>query len=334
MKQDEILKLLPAIFQRTAHPGNLLAGLLGVMENLHAPDEQIIDNLEVYFNPHLAPDHFVPFLASWVDLARILVDTPEELAVKAPPPFPSGLGRLRELIANAPLLSKWRGTGYGLKLFLEIATGMRGFEINEIVPGANALPKPFHIRVSALPESEIYRILIERIIQLEKPAHVTYDLVFESPNERTRLTPVAGQPSNPPVSSETPTVMIPVPSLGEGESETRFSRVVPDLQPRLEVVETGRIFPLTKNVTTVGRIDTNGQTPDIDLSDYDLPRLVSRKHARLIRDLESFFVVEEKEVANGSFLNGQALQPNAIVPLNDGDVLAFAQTKLIFRIKE
>jgi hypothetical protein len=254
---------------------------------------------------------------------------------------------LRELIANAPLLSKWRGTSYGLQLFLEVATGMRGFEINETVRGTNGLPRPFHIRVLALPEAEVYRVLIERIIRLEKPAHVTYELVFESPNERTRPTPVVTPPPQPSVNplegliveGDAPTVVVspgvPVVSpLGEDEQPTRLMRAVTGMLPRLEWVDTGRVFPLTKNVTTIGRKDpTNGQPPDLDLTDYDQARMISRRHARIIRDLERFFVVEEKDVANGTFINGQKLVENAIMPLNDGDVLSFGQVKLIFRTK-
>jgi phage tail-like protein len=345
MKQDEILKLLPAIFQRTAHPGNLLSGLLAVMEDLHEPDERILEDLDIYFNPYLAPDNFVPYLAGWLDLDRVLTDMPGELAHKAPPPFPSGLGCLRELIASVPVLTKWRGTSYGLQLFLEIATGMRGFEINETVRGTNGLPRPFHIRVLALPESEVYRVLIERIVQLEKPAHVTYELVFESPNERTKPTPVVPPPQPSPVSlldrpgvdDDAPTGESPLAPgaspVDMGDFPTRVVRVVAGMLPRLEVVDTGRIFPLTKNVTTVGREDPlNGQTPDIDLTEYDPQKMTSRRHARIIRDLERFFVVAEKEAAHGTFLNGQQLAENAIVPLNNGDIISFAQTKLIFKV--
>ncbi len=96
-------------------------------------------------------------------------------------PISSGLGNLRELIANAAYLSQWRGTKRGLLLFLQIATGTSNFEIEEQTTGANAPPRSFHIRVRAPRETELHRALIERIIQLEKPAYVTYELDFPSP---------------------------------------------------------------------------------------------------------------------------------------------------------
>ena len=62
--------------------------------------------------------------------------------------------------------------------FLETATGVRGFAIDEQVPGEGGLPRPFHLRVHAPRETEPFRVLIERIVEVEKPAYVTYELVF------------------------------------------------------------------------------------------------------------------------------------------------------------
>ena len=88
------------------------------------------------------------------------------------------MGCLRELVAAAAYLSKWRGTMRGLTLFLETATGAPGFEINENVPDSDGSLRPYHIRVRA-PEGVVsHRRLIEMIIEQEKPAYVTYDLEF------------------------------------------------------------------------------------------------------------------------------------------------------------
>lgn len=177
MKRSEIEPLLPGVFQRTVHPGNPLFALLEVMEALHAPSEQILAELDAYFDPYRTPDRFVPLLARWVDLDRLLVDPPEGRPPAAPL-FPSGLGRLRELVMAAAFLSGWRGTRKGLLRFLETATGLQGFVIHEHVRGPGGQPKPFHILVRAPAEAEPYRVLIERIIEMEKPAYVTYELDF------------------------------------------------------------------------------------------------------------------------------------------------------------
>jgi phage tail-like protein len=172
-KEALILQLLPGVFQRAARPGNPLTALLSAMVALQAPDEEVLDNVDRYFDPYRAPDAFVPFLAGWVDLEPLLLESPEEREVTQANPLPSGLGRLRALIAIAAELSRWRGTARGLLQFLQTATGLTGFTITE--------PKPFYIVVQAPAGSEAYRVLLERIIELEKPAYVQHELQIDAP---------------------------------------------------------------------------------------------------------------------------------------------------------
>lgn len=180
MKQNAIRHLLPGIFQRTAIEGNPLSAILDVMEALHAPSEEKLRALATNFDPHRAPDAFVPYLARWVDVDR-LFEKPVEVRRSGPSPprlLPTGLGCLRELIAAAAYLSQWRGTAKGLLLFLETATGARDFEIQERVQGADKRPRPFHFVLRTPRELLPYRALIERIAESEKPAYVTYEIEF------------------------------------------------------------------------------------------------------------------------------------------------------------
>jgi phage tail-like protein len=175
MKLNEIEQMLPGIFQRTVQEGTPLFALLKVMEALPAPDEAVLDQLDAYFDPYRAPDAFVPFLASWVDLERLLSQVSEEF-MASDPPLQSGIGRLRELIAAATFLAQWRGTSKGLLRFLETATGVQGFVIEERVLDTDGQLKPFHLRVRAPQETAPYRMMVEAIIESEKPAYVTYEL--------------------------------------------------------------------------------------------------------------------------------------------------------------
>lgn len=175
MKRTEIERLLPGIFQRTVKPGGLLAALLDVMETLHAPSESILQDLEIFFDPYRAPDPFVPYLAGWVDLESLLIGVSEEDKAAS---FPTGVGQLRELVAAAAFLSQWRGTRKGLLRFLETATGTKGFEINEQVMGVDGQPRPFHLHIRAPQETQNHQGMIEQVIELEKPAYVTYELEF------------------------------------------------------------------------------------------------------------------------------------------------------------
>lgn len=179
MKRTDIEQLLPNIFQRAVQPGAPLFALLEVMEALQAPDEAALSALDAFFDPYRAPAAFVPFLASWVDLDRLLREVPEEFAAQALPSLPSGMGRLRELVAAATFLAQWRGTARGLLRFLETATGATGFSIEEQAPGPEGLPLPFHLRIHVPRAATPYRTMIEHIIESEKPAYVTYELQLE-----------------------------------------------------------------------------------------------------------------------------------------------------------
>ena len=198
MRRDEIVQLLPAVFQRTLRyedrpkiPGppkaeDPLSALLKVMEVLQAPSEAVLARLDATFDPRRTDDKFVPYLAYWADLARLFEQedpTSKKQAGLSGLTITSGLGRLRELIANAAYLSKWRGTKKGLLLFLQAATGSQNFQIAENVD-FNGQPRPFHISVRAPKESAKYSQLIERIVQLEKPAYVTHEVSFSPAGEK------------------------------------------------------------------------------------------------------------------------------------------------------
>lgn len=186
MKQDAIEQLLPEIFQQTLRSGGPLSEILGIMEIMQEPAEQALDHLEVYFSPYRAPDRFVPLLARWMDLDRFFsahankFEDPDRFV----PPISTGMGRLRELINATIYLSQWRGTAKGLQLFLETATGACGFRIEDDVSDSDNLPRPFHIRVWAPALVVEHRPLIIRIIEQEKPAYVTYELIFDAKSKR------------------------------------------------------------------------------------------------------------------------------------------------------
>jgi phage tail-like protein len=191
VRSAEIARLLPDVFQYALRPPDAgvvepdrrMAALLAVMEGLHQPVEDVLDGLHEHLDPRLAPARFVPYLAGWVDLDWLLMAAPGQ-PVTGPVPLASGMDRLRELVAAASYLARWRGTARGLLRFLDSATGVTGFLVEENVTvgetadGPQRRPKPFHIRVLAPPGAEPYRPLIERIVAAEKPAYVTWELAF------------------------------------------------------------------------------------------------------------------------------------------------------------
>ena len=182
MKRVEIQRLLPGIFQQTVRPGSPLFALLESMEDLHAPTEKTLAGLDAIFDPRRTPDEFVPYLTGWVDLDWVLDRAASgNFEGETADPISTGLGRLRELASNAASLSQLRGTIQGLIKFLSTATGVKGFKIEENVPAAevpNSPLRPFHIHISAPAAAKPHERLIRRIIESEKPAHVTYELSF------------------------------------------------------------------------------------------------------------------------------------------------------------
>jgi phage tail-like protein len=181
MKRTEIKHLLPGVFQNTISEGTPLAAILEVMEALHAPSEEQLRTLDANFDAYRVRDTLVPFLARWVDLDRLFEKPLQQAGTQntAARLIPTGLGRLRELIAAAAYLSQWRGTAKGLVLFLETATGADGFEIEEHILDRNGNPRPFHFRVRVPEGLENQRVLIQRIIESERPAYVTYEIDYK-----------------------------------------------------------------------------------------------------------------------------------------------------------
>ena len=90
-------------------------------------------------------------------------------------------------------------------------------------------------------------------------------------------------------------------------------------------IDTGQTFVLTADLTSVGRIDPRtGISPDIDLSDLDPERSISRRHAVIRRSAVGHCaVVDEKGAMNGTYLNGVRLPPGQLHPLRVGDFVVF-----------
>lgn len=103
------------------------------------------------------------------------------------------------------------------------------------------------------------------------------------------------------------------------------------------VLESGVELPLdfSKGEVLIGRADPVSRVfPDVDLTPhggYDAG--VSRRHCRLFRQGEQFFV-EDLGSTNGTKLNGQAIPPNQPRPLRDGDTLELGLLRLTFKVRQ
>ncbi len=95
--------------------------------------------------------------------------------------------------------------------------------------------------------------------------------------------------------------------------------------------ESLQVFPVYKEITLVGRGDpVTGHTPDVDLTDEDIKRSVSRRHAKLIYQNGNFFLAEEPGTLNGTFVNNKKIQSGVMVPLKSGVIVGFGMIRLKF----
>ena len=98
----------------------------------------------------------------------------------------------------------------------------------------------------------------------------------------------------------------------------------------LRHVAGGQILPMdaTRNEFLVGRADpVTGTTPELDLGAFDTNRSLSRRHAKILREGALYFVRDEGG-ANGTFVNGERMNPGASMALKPGDTLRFGSVEV------
>ncbi len=185
--KGQYLKYLPALYEQD----ELMGRFLMLFESFWAPLQSQIENSDYYFNPKMAPDAMLPWLAKWLDL-ELDQTWPEE--------------RLRDLIRWAIALHRSRGTKWGLLKYLELYTGQQAEILerrsNNFVIGKGArlglgvalgkrnVPHTFTInlrlpkieaesKAERVRQEKLQRRTIESIIDMQKPAHTVYTLNLE-----------------------------------------------------------------------------------------------------------------------------------------------------------
>ncbi|MEO6260386.1 MAG: cyclic nucleotide-binding domain-containing protein [Thermoanaerobaculia bacterium] len=95
------------------------------------------------------------------------------------------------------------------------------------------------------------------------------------------------------------------------------------MRHRLVDVASGTAFFFSKgDETMIGRADpVTGILPDIDLTPVDVNRSVSRRHAKIIRSGDEYFMLEEVGTVNGTYVNDQRIPTGVPVTLHDTDLV-------------
>jgi CRP-like cAMP-binding protein len=98
---------------------------------------------------------------------------------------------------------------------------------------------------------------------------------------------------------------------------------------------TGNVFPVFKTEALLGRFDSvTGLSPEVDLTNEDQSRNISRRHARVVVKDGQCFIAEEIGTMNGTYLNGQKLPTGVLTPLKDGDELMLCRLPLRFKLPD
>ena len=133
-------------------------------------------------------------------------------------------------------------------------------------------------------------------------------------------------PASPGVTSVEEPVAVPAaPAAG---------RELPDRgRERLIHEKSGMEFPVSAGVETmIGRRDpVTGIDPDVDLTPVDTQRSISRRHAKIYRRGEKFFLCEEIGTMNGTFANGTRLETGVPTEIRFGDEVRCGLVNLRFQ---
>ena len=169
---SDYLQYLPGFYR----DDEFMERFLLIFESIMKPLENMVGGMDVYFDPRLAPETLLPWLAFWVGLSL-------------EPDWP--IDRRRELVKSAFWLYRWQGTKRGLAEYLRIYTGSRP-DIIEYIPGmvlegdtklgnntrlgSSGTGHHFTVSLELESGSKISEDTIRAIIEAQKPAHTAYSL--------------------------------------------------------------------------------------------------------------------------------------------------------------
>ncbi len=119
----------------------------------------------------------------------------------------------------------------------------------------------------------------------------------------------------------------------KSEEETTSEKIGPNINAYLVIQRSNRTVQLTKVQTFLGRRDyTTGFVPDVDLTNEDEEKYISRKHAKIFMSEGKFYLSEEPGAINGTFLNGNKLSTGVKYELQNSDELTLCHLNIIFKV--
>lgn len=149
-----------------------------------------------------------------------------------------------------------------------------------------------------------------------------------SPQPGTRPAPPRPTVTLPPATVAPVVAASPSPAAAPAPASSPVSG---HLKAVLTVKGGEKTFDMVSDEVTIGRADpVTGLRPEIDLTNEDLNRFISRRHAKILLKDGTWYLVEEVGVTNGTYLNGKRLQAGVYTPIQFGDELCFGKVFLMF----
>jgi phage tail-like protein len=149
--------------------GDFAMRFVGALERSLDPIVSTLDSLAAHFSADLAPDHMLGVLASWLGVAAD-EDLPAEVR--------------RNLVRHGARITRARGTAPALQLLLDLTFPRLSLEIDdggsavacEGVASPPVSPAPSFVVRTAIALSDDDRAAVIRVIEAERPVHVSYRL--------------------------------------------------------------------------------------------------------------------------------------------------------------
>jgi len=155
--KSRYLQFLPPIYDELDE-ANFLGRFLLAFEGVLTPVEQIVDNFDLYLDPHTTPEFFLGELAAWLDVT---------LDENWP------LEKRRELVEQAAGLYSLRGTRQGL---IHCLQSLLYKDLKVEITEPPDKPHHFEVVLRLSPGQAADRTMVERLIEANKPAHTTFSL--------------------------------------------------------------------------------------------------------------------------------------------------------------
>ncbi len=212
-----------------------------------------------------------------------------------------------------------KGDFFGEMAMLEHITRTAGAEMEESGDLIVVDAQVFGDLIKANPEFAV-RMLRKYSLRLRETTKQIEELAAKA--EANVIAGVVPEAEASPVSTVQPPAEAEAPAPQQAEAMAYFISKA-----------SGNVVPVFKADALIGRYDSvTGSTPEVDLTQEDASRNISRRHARLVTKDGKHFVAEEIGTMNGTFLNGEKLPTGVLTPIKDGDELTLCRLSIGFRV--